>query len=520
MNKLLTDFNDQLLLNRQKFLSEKYNNQQAILRSKTPFNFNSLFLGDNDRFTYSAGEILDKKEKIEKIQQYIHELNDKYKLSFLSCLDFLISDLDYYLTNNDNILKIVTFGLNCNLLTDYMKYVDHVLHTIDIFFKLYIFQDFLVFYNWPVIKKCNVDISNLYDNDVNDGDKWTEKIKFLSANLFGFYEHDIPMDLRIPDHRRMMNQKSKEVKFSLSSLNKNAKFFITKLMKQDTCIIEGFLNDFIIYNYENQKTFSLFILFAQMLQFQIDDILKRKYVLRISKSEKTFSMYSSIITCDTIPEVLVNHINIDIHIFISKKTGEMVIKKLSLNDFIDRNDNNFEFRNFRNYDGKESVCMVLYPSKFNYDNKMNLISDDVDDYIEGISFGMQNDSETIDSNSSMIEIINEHSDKKTYQFHPHSRSAFVDQKGAIIDQNDFGMSDMINEYNNQINGCINLFEIMDEKSKDFKNLTNGFIVDSNGEICSKSQMLVDINISPSNSKKFYVKINKISIKLFDPSFLL
>ena len=82
------------------------------------------------------------------------------------------------------------------------------------------------------------------------------------------------------------------------------------------------------------------------------------------------------------------------------------------------------------------------------------------------------------------------------------------------------MSDMINEYNNQINGCINLFEIMDEKSKDFKNLTNGFIVDSNGEICSKSQMLVDINISPSNSKKFYVKINKISIKLFDPSFLL
>jgi len=107
---------------------------------------------------------------------------------------------------------------------------------------------------------------------------------------------------------------------------------------------------------------------------------------------------------------------------------------------------------------------------------------------------------------------------KKFMFVPESRSAFVNQKCNVIDEN--FSSSPLEEYNDQMNRCINIFEKMSSKSQCFQCVFNGLIININNDGRSKAQLLVDVHVSPSNSKKYYLKINKLSIHVFNPDFLL
>jgi len=498
----------------------KKDNQIVVLRSKIPLDFDVLYGDHNQIDKHILSEFLNKKDILMRYQESILKLNQTYPSNFTCTLDFLFFDISLIINNHmGNVAKLIGCGLNVELILLILKYIDDICNQIDCFFKKYVFRDYVTWVRWPVETRCDVDISNIYNSVYNQGSQECtfEMMKYYSKHMFPFYQSNITPEMMIPDHRRMMSQKSKEIKISVSNMKKNDRF-IFNLFKGEMNILHGYLYDYIIYNPNNKKTVVLFIFIAKLLQFGIDNVMKRRYTFAYNKVEKTISLSSTICNYDAIPEISVDFLNINIEVLLSSNGG-MITKTIFLNDFINKNDNNFEFRNFKSHN-EGSFCMIIDDSKFNYDNKKNLITTNPDDFIEAISFNFDNRSRDINENAPMVIFSNEsnQSNIKKFMFVPESRSAFVNQKCNVIDEN--FSSSPLEEYNDQMNRCINIFEKMSSKSQCFQCVFNGLIININNDGRSKAQLLVDVHVSPSNSKKYYLKINKLSIHVFNPDFLL
>lgn len=512
--------NNNILSVKKQISKHKKDNQNVVLRSKIPFDFDVVY-GDPDRINrHILSAFLDKQDRMLKYQESILKLNQKYPFNFLCTIDFLLFDVSLIVNNSNNVAKMVGCGFNVDLVLLILEYIDDICDELNHFFKIYVFEETMTYLNWPVETRCDVDISTIYSSVYHQlsQEATFEMMKYYSKHMFPFYQTTITQEMMIPEHRRIMSQKTKEIKISVSNMKKNDRF-VFSLFKHEMNILEGYLYDYIIYNPNTKKMIVLFIFIAKLLQFGIDDVMKRKYTFGYNRAEKTISLSSTICNYDAIPEISIDHLNINISLLISMPGEGLITKTIYLNDFVDKNDNNFEFRSFKSHN-KGSFCMVMDGSKFEYNDQKNLITSNPDDFIEAISIGFDNKSQDMNINTAMITFSNEsnQSNVKRFVFLPQSRSGFVDQKCNVIDD-DFSHDDL-EKYNKQMNGCVNTFEKMTSKSQDFKCVFNGEIRSLDMDGCSKAQLLVDVNISPSNSKKYYLKINKLSIHVLNSDFLL
>jgi len=261
-----------------------------------------------------------------------------------------------------------------------------------------------------------------------------------------------------------------------------------------------------------------------MLHFPLDDIFKRKYTVVINKIQKTIFMSSMPILSDYIPELTCTHINIFARIYITNDSVHSS-QDVLLNHHLLPHDNNFDLRNFKSYP-TESFSLVLDNTKFATDHSVNLITENKHDKISGFSISMHDKSKYIDKHYPMV-VFNDNSNPnevKTYTFRPTKRSMLKRQCCNFIDTETDSVamkldSKEITTYNQILNDCVEFAQSMQSKTQLFTNLFEGIMCNENNEIVSYAQLLIEIRLHRSKTKKYYINIQQLTIKIYNTSFL-
>lgn len=438
-------------------------------------------------------------KRIYDIFQLIHELEvtgvcGRQKNTDYHQDRFIIKLKEYYC------ILLQNYSFNADSLMLSCASIKHAFQLIKYFFKRYVDDlpnEFIIYDIFNAKTRSNIhNKMDFYAKHLplDTTDKWINYCN--SHQRFSMVKID-PARL-IPKDRLLLTQKTKRMKWS--KFHKTHKYNkMWQIINQShQNVIQGFLNDLIFYDSNLHRNIYFFEWIANIFDFELDDILKRCYTVRIDEDSNYISISSEIVMQTDLKEFELTHLNIFVNILLEDLNNVLGIQTAKLTDYVKIKKNTFKFKNFRS-DGK--ISLVLDEECF--DNNEGYIHYSKDN-VKPIGCSIVNSSH--ENDSFLLQIINRSSDY-------HDALLFIFNKRLMID-NLTGMHEDINndvdvEKNHQnINISVAAPGEMVDRHFAFENIYQGELFDHSMQLLTKAYFFYSIELH------FFQKSVKIDVKQF------